>query len=113
MNITKKALIVSAMLALSSQVFADTDAHHETRVFKTADAATKTIAYNMAFEKLQTLEADTSTELNHDLGNLSAASRNVTLNDGAYITVAEKMNENGDILYNGLVHVAVDFNGMN
>ena len=112
MKITKKALIASAILALSFQVFADTDAHQESRVLQTADTATQSAAYEIALEKLQALETESSTELNHELG-LSAASRNVSLNEGAYITVIEKMGDNGDMLYNGLVHVSVSFTGLN
>ena len=112
MKITKKALIASAILALSSQVFADSDPHQANRILQTADTATQSAAYEMALEKLQALETESSTELNHELG-LSAASRNVSLNEGAYITISEKMDDAGEMLYNGLVHVSVSFTGLN
>ena len=112
MKIINKTLIASAILVLSSQVFADTDVHQKNRVLQTADTITQSAAYETALEKLQALETESSTELNHEL-SLSAASRNVSLNEGAYITVLEKMGDNGEMLYNGLVHVSVSFTGLN
>ena len=108
MKMTKKALIASAMVILSSQVFAQSI--QTTRVVKTADASTKAAAYNLAFNTLKTLEADSSIELNNDLGHVAIYSpTSVSLNDGAYITVAEKMDASGDMSYTGLVNVTVTF----
>jgi hypothetical protein len=108
MNFTKIAVIGSAMLALSTQVFASTDMH-STKVVKTADVASKSVAYQLAFDQLQTLEADSPSQLNNALGHIAPDSRSLVLGDGSYITVAETMNTNGDISYTGLVNVNVTY----
>jgi hypothetical protein len=111
MKMTKTALIASAMLILSSQVFAG-DTHQATRVVQTADMSSKAAAYELALDKLQTLQADSSIELNNDLGHVTPDPRSLSLNDRAYITVAEKMNASGEIHYTGLVNVNVTYDSL-
>ena len=109
MKMTKTALIASAMVILSSQVFASTTTQ-TTRVVPTADMSSKAAAYELALDKLQTLQADSPIELNNDLGHVALDfPHSVALNDGAYITVAEKMNASGETFYTGLVNVNVTF----
>ena len=107
----KTALIASTMAILSTQAFAsNTTTHQATRVVPTADMTSKAAAYDLAFDKLTTLEAATPIELNNDLGSVAFNYPNsVVLNDGAYITVAEKMNDKGNIVYTGLVNVGVTY----
>ena len=70
----------------------------------------KAAAYDLAFDKLETLKTASPTELNNDLGRIAFNYPNsVELNDGAYITVAEKMNANGNTVYTGLVNVGVTY----
>ena len=113
MKITKikTVLIASTMAILSTQAFAsNTTTHQATRVVPTADMTSKAAAYDLAFDKLTTLEAATPIELNNDLGSVAFNYPNsVVLNDGAYITVAEKMNDKGNIVYTGLVNVGVTY----
>jgi len=108
MNLTKTALIASTMLALSTQVFA-TETIHSTRVITTADVATKAAAYELAVDKLDTLQTDSSAQLNSDLGHIAPDSRSLVLNEDGYITVMEKMNEKGELLYTGLVNVNISY----
>jgi Na+-translocating ferredoxin:NAD+ oxidoreductase RnfG subunit len=109
MTKTKTALIASAMALLSTQVFAAT-AHQTTRVVTTADMSSKAAAYDSAFKKLEALKTDSAIELNNELGHIAMTYPNsIVLNDGAYVTVTEKMNENGQLFYTGLVNVTVTF----
>jgi hypothetical protein len=108
MKMTKTALIASAMLILSTQVFA-TDTHQATRAVQTVDMSSKAAAYELALDTLQTLQSDSAIELNKDLGRVSTIARSVSLNDGAYITVVEKMDTTGHILYTGLVNVSFTY----
>jgi len=34
---------------------------------------------------------------------------NMTLEEGAYVTVSEKMNADGQLVYNGIVHASVAY----
>jgi hypothetical protein len=108
MKISKAALIASAMLALSTQVFASSTML-STKTVKTADVDTKAEAYELAFNQLETLQADSASQLNRALGHIAPDSRSLVLDDGSYITVAEKMNTNGETSYTGLVNVKVSY----
>jgi hypothetical protein len=111
MTKTKTALIASVMAILSTQVFAaNTHQNQTTRIVPTADMTSKAAAYDLAVTKLQTLKASTPIALNNNLGHVAINYPNsVSLNDGAYITVAEKMSPSGEMLYTGLVNVSVTF----
>ncbi|WP_298940575.1 DUF3316 domain-containing protein [uncultured Psychromonas sp.] len=111
MTTIKTALIASTMAILSTQAFAyNTTSHQATRTITTADMTSKAAAYDLAFDKLATLKTASPTELNNDLGRVAFNYPNsVELNDGAYITVAEKINANGNTVYTGLVNVGVTF----
>ena len=112
MNFTKTAVIASAMLALSTQVFASSTSivtRHETKVVKTENVATKAAAYDLAFDQLETLQADSASKLNKDRGHIAPDSRSLALEDGSYITVAERMNANGGTSYTGLVNVKFSY----
>jgi hypothetical protein len=108
MKISKAALIASAMLALSTQVFASSTML-STKTVKTADVDTKAEAYELAFNQLETLQSDSASQLNRALGYIAPDSRSLVLDDGSYITVAEKMNANGEKSYTGLVNVKVSY----
>lgn len=108
MTKTKVALIASAMTILSTQAFATTT--QTTRVIPTTAVSSQAVAYELALEQLQTLKADSAIELNNDLGRIALDSpRSLSLNEGSYVTVAEKMNANGELFYTGLVNVSVTF----
>ena len=107
----KTTLLASAIAILSTQAFASaTVTNQATRVLPTSDVTSKAAAYELAFDKLATLKAATPTELNNDLGHVAINyPHSVALNDGAYITVAEKTSTTGETLYTGLVNVSVTF----
>lgn len=106
MKMIKSALIASVVLALSSQAFAN----QASRVIPTADMSTKTAAYELALDKLTSLENDSAVTLSHELlAGLSPVANSVSLNDGAYITVVEKMDSTGQIVYTGLVNVSASY----
>ena len=107
----KTTLLASAIAILSTQAFASANPSTQaTRVLPTADVTSKAAAYELAFNKLAALKADSPTELNNDLGHVAINyPSTVALNDGAYITVAEKMSATGETLYTGLVNVSVTF----
>lgn len=119
MNISKNALIASTLLILSTQVFAsipvygDYGVHHENRVLKTADANTKEVAYQLGIAKIHSLETDSASELNQDLGGLTTAVKSIQLHKGAYVEVAEKRNAEGEMIYNGLINVTVTYSQEN
>lgn len=108
MKMIKNALIATTIALLSANAFAS-DTFSESRVVKTADVTNKAAAYELALDKLNTLQNDSAVELNNDLGHVSNYANSVSLNDGAYITVAEKMDANGNLQYTGLVNVSVTF----
>lgn len=122
MKTIKNLLLASSMLILSANVFAnssiygDYSLHHESKVIKTQGADTKGEAYTLAFEKLQLLKAETGSKLSSELA-LPVASfqekNSVALDDGAYITVQEAMNEQGQFVYNGLVNVSYSYSQAN
>ncbi|WP_413700854.1 DUF3316 domain-containing protein [Psychromonas sp. KJ10-10] len=55
MKMIKNALMASAMVLLSSQVFAF-DTAETTEVIKTAQVSSKAVAYEVALDKLETLQ---------------------------------------------------------
>ena len=111
MTTIKTALIASTMAILSTQAFAyNTTSHQATRTITTADMTSKAAAYDLAFDKLATLKTASPTELNNDLGRVAIDYPNsVTLNDGAYITVEERISPDGKTVYTGLVNTSVTF----
>ena len=111
MKSIKKALIASAataMVILSTQAFA-MDTHHAAQKVQTVDTSSKAVAYELGLQKLHVLEADTAIQLNKDLGGISTVINTVSLDDGAYVTVLEKMNADGQVVYNGVVNVSVTY----
>jgi len=104
----KNALIATTMILLSAQAFAS-DSFQEWRVVQTTDTTSKAAAYELALDKLDELKQDSSVELNNDLGHVTTYSNSVSLNEDAYVTVVEKMDNNGDMKYSGNVNVSVSY----
>lgn len=115
MKLTNKALIaatVSAMVVLSSQAIATPFANaNETyvanEIVKTVDTSSKASAYELALTKLNALEATSPEQLGKDFDSISMQSYGAYLEDDAYITVSEKMDTSGQLVYNGLVHISL------
>ncbi len=85
-------------------------------MIKTQSADTKSAAYTLAFEKLQLLKSETGSELSIELAVPVASfqeKNSVALDDGAYITVQEAINEQGLLVYNGLLNVSYSYSQAN
>jgi len=108
MKFTKKCLIASAMVILSAQAFADDFSYSDQTVF-TAETATKDAAYKLGMSTLNTLQADTSNQLEKKFWWVSMPINNMTLEGNPYITVLEKMDDAGKVTYKGIVHVSLRY----
>jgi hypothetical protein len=122
MKSIKNVLLASSMVILSANVFAGTalygdyGVHHDSKVIKTQTVETKEAAYSLAFEKSKQLKTASGSELSNEFA-LSLDSfkekNTVALDDGAYITIQESKNEQGNILYKGLVNVTYSYSQAN
>jgi len=110
MKLTKKCLIASAMVILSAQAVADDFYYSDQTVF-TAETATKDAAYELGMATLNTLKADTSNQLEKKFWWVSMPVNNMILEGSPYITVMEKMDDEGVVTYKGIVHVSLRYEG--
>ena len=122
MKTVKNALLASAMVILSANAFAGTavygdySVHHSNKTIKTATVETKQAAYELGLEKLNDLKDDSSAELSNELALALGSYKeknSVSLDDGAYITLQEMMNEQGQVVYTGLVNVTFSYSQAN
>ncbi|WP_372882904.1 DUF3316 domain-containing protein [Psychromonas sp.] len=122
MKTLKNTLLASTMVIFSATAFAGSavygnySVHHSNKTVKTATAESKEAAYQLGFEKLTQLKAESGAELSSELA-LSLGSyqekNSVTLDDGAYITLQEMINEQGQVVYEGLVNVTYSYSQAN
>ena len=118
MKIIKSVLLGSSLLMLTASVFAqvpiggDYHQYQDSKIIKTVSVATKAEAYSLGLEELTLLKSESGSALSADL-SLSAVTpkekNSVKLNNGAYITIQESMNAQGDIVYTGLVNVTYHY----
>jgi len=111
MKFTKTLLIastVSAMTMLSTPAFAD-DITYANETVLTADASSKSVAYEQGISALNELQAASSNDLEQKFWWLGMPANNMTLESGAFVTVAEKMTADGQLVYNGIVHASVAY----
>ena len=122
MKTIKNAVLASSMLILSASAFAsssiagDYSLHHNNKTIKTATVDSKAAAYNLGFEKLNQLKSESASELSRDLAAPVSSFKevnSVALDDGAYITIQESMNAQGNVVYNGLVNVSYSYSQAN
>ncbi len=122
MKTIKNVLLASSMLILSANVLASTSiygnygVHHDSKVINTQAVETKEAAYTLGLEKLEQLKSDSGSELSNEfvVSTGSFQEKNsVALDDGAYITIQESMNEQGQLVYNGLVNVSYSYSQAN
>ena len=122
MKTIKNVLLASSMLILSANVFANTSIdgnyglHHDSKVIKTQAAESRESAYTLGLEKLELLKSESGSELSNELAvpvGSFQEKNSVTLDDGAYITIQESMNEQGEVVYNGLVNVTYSYSQAN
>ncbi|MGB5444792.1 MAG: DUF3316 domain-containing protein [Psychromonas sp.] len=122
MKTIKNTLLASAMVIFSATAFAgpvvygDYSVHSTNKTIKTAPAESKEAAYKLGLEKLNQLKAESGDELNNEfalqLGSFKEKN-SVTLKDNANITLQEVMNEQGQIVYTGLVNITYSYSQAN
>jgi len=108
MKSTKNILIASAMVMLSTQAIAD-ETYSSKQTVVTADATSKVAAYEQALTKLDSLKVASANELQKDFWWVAMPVNNMALEQGAYVTVLEKMDETGQLVYNGVVNLSVSY----
>jgi hypothetical protein len=118
MNAIKTTLFVTVMIMTSASAFAQplfTGGNYVSREsMKTISVASMTTsdeAYQQALSELNVLKAMSAQELNKELQILTfnVESRSTHLEEGAFVTVQERMNENGQLEYLGKVNVKVHY----
>ena len=122
MKTVKNTLLASAMVIFSanavasSAVYGDYSIHSSNTTIKTATTDTKEAAYELGLEKLNLLKTDSGAQLSNEFA-LSLSSNkeknSVTLDDGAYITLQEMMNAQGQVVYTSLVNVTFSYSEEN
>lgn len=122
MKTIKNVLMASTLVILSANVFAgpivtgNYGVHHASQTINTQAVESKEMAYSLGLEKLNALKSDSGSELSNELA-LSLGSlkeqNSITLDDGAYITIKELMNEQGQVVYKGLVNVSYGYSQAN
>ncbi|WP_372880351.1 DUF3316 domain-containing protein [Psychromonas sp.] len=122
MKTVKNTLLASAMVILSASAFAGSavygnySVHHSNKTIKTAPAETKQAAYELGFAKLNELKNDSAAQLSDELAlplGSYQEKNSVSLDDGAYITLQEMMNDQGQVVYTGLVNVTYSYSQAN
>ncbi|WP_104040856.1 DUF3316 domain-containing protein [Vibrio hyugaensis] len=118
MKALKTALLVTTMAITSVSAFAQPTftggkyiSREEMKTISVEPTATSDAAYQQALAELNSLKDMSSRELNKQL-NLRAfdiASNSTHLQDGGFVTVQERMNEQGQLEYQGTVNVKVNY----
>ena len=111
MKFTKKLLIastISTMAMISTQALADNIVYSNQTVL-TVEANSKEDAFKQGMTTLNELKASKSNDLKKTFWGLDVNANKVALADDSYVTVAEKMNADGQLVYNGIVHVSLSY----
>ncbi|TOL11662.1 hypothetical protein CGH93_04990 [Vibrio parahaemolyticus] len=118
MNAIKTALFVTVMVMTSASAFAQPlftggnyVSREEMKTISVTPMATSDEAYQQALSELNSLKTMTARELNKELNILTfnVKSRSTHLKDGGFVTVQERMNEDGQLEYLGKVNVKVHY----
>ncbi|WP_447034039.1 DUF3316 domain-containing protein [Vibrio parahaemolyticus] len=118
MNAIKTALFVTVMAMTSASAFAQplfTGGNYvsceEMKTISVTPMATSDEAYQQALSELNSLKTMSARELNKELNILTfnVKSRSTHLKDGGFVTVQERMNEDGQLEYLGKVNVKVHY----
>ncbi|MBE5176478.1 DUF3316 domain-containing protein [Vibrio parahaemolyticus] len=83
----------------------------EMKTISVTPTATSDEAYQQALSELNSLKTMSARELNKELNILTfnVKSRSMHLKDGGFVTVQERMNEDGQLEYLGKVNVKVHY----
>lgn len=118
MNAIKTALFVTVMAITSASAFAQPFftggnyvSREEMKTISVTPTATSDEAYQQALSELNSLKTMSARELNKELNILTfnVKSRSTHLKDGGFVTVQERMNEDGQLEYLGKVNVKVHY----
>jgi hypothetical protein len=118
MNTIKTALFVTVMTMTSASALAQPlyaagnyVSREEMKTIYVAPTSSSDEAYQQALSELNTLKSLPASELNKELNILTfnVKSRSTHLKDGGFVTVQERMNENGQLEYQGKVNVKVHY----
>ncbi|EIU6805774.1 MULTISPECIES: DUF3316 domain-containing protein [Vibrio] len=118
MNAIKTALFVTVMAMTSASAFAQPlfaggnyVSREEMKTISVTPMATSDEAYQQALSELNSLKTMSARELNKELNILTfnVKSRSTHLKDGGFVTVQERMNEDGQLEYLGKVNVKVHY----
>ncbi|CAH8206307.1 DUF3316 domain-containing protein [Vibrio aestuarianus] len=119
MNTIKTALVVSIMAMTTVPVFAQSlniiggnyISREDMKTVSVAPTSTSDEAYQLALSELHHLKTMSAQELNDELRILtfSVNSKRTHLENVGFVTVQERMNENGELEYVGTVNVKVHY----
>ncbi|HHC6452189.1 TPA: DUF3316 domain-containing protein [Vibrio parahaemolyticus] len=118
MNAIKTALFVTVMAMTSASAFTQPlftggnyVSREEMKTISVTPMATSDEAYQQALSELNSLKTMSARELNKELNILTfnVKSRSTHLKDGGFVTVQERMNEDGQLEYLGKVNVKVHY----
>ncbi|EHR6780292.1 DUF3316 domain-containing protein [Vibrio parahaemolyticus] len=118
MNAIKTALFVTVMAMTSASAFSQPlftggnyVSREEMKTISVTPMATSDEAYQQALSELNSLKTMSARELNKELNILTfnVKSRSTHLKDGGFVTVQERMNEDGQLEYLGKVNVKVHY----
>ena len=124
MKTIKNVLLASIMFILSANVFAsntlhgDYSVHHVTKTIKTTPVEGREAAYALALDKLNQLKSASGEELTEEFNLYSTLETakergTVMVDDGASITLEELMNNQGELVYRGLIRLRFSYSQAN
>lgn len=118
MNVLKAALFATSMTLISASALAQPyfvggnyASREQAKTISVAPASTSDAAYQNAIAELSSLKAMSADELYQALRiqKYGVDSKTTHIKDGGYVTVSERMNEDGQIEFLGNVNVTVHY----
>lgn len=118
MNVLKAALFATSMTLISASALAQPYfvggnyvSREQVKVISVAPASSSEAAYQNALSELSSLIAMPASDLYKELRiqKYDVDSRTTHIKDGGYVTVQERMNEDGQIEFLGNVNVTVHY----
>ncbi len=118
MNTIKTSFFVAAMVMASTSAWAQPlytvgnyISREEAKIVSVAPTSTSDEAYQLALSELNTLKSLPANKLNKAFNMLAfnMEAQSTHLKDGGFITVQERMNEYGQLEYQGKVNVTVHY----
>ena len=109
---TLTTLIVTSALLLGTTAASAANLYQDPTSVKTEAFNSRDAAYQAGINKLSALENASPRQLSREVDlfvtdNMRANS--VKLEDGAYVTIEERMSANGELEYVGVVNIDIDY----